>query len=125
MGMTFDEIEDAARKETGMSDSSNAGLPKETAQQIIRDGYHELLHGLPTLKTQVNQTTAAVTYLPETLDESVTEWPDAVAEWMTHVMHYIKWRMLIFSRMDQAQAARAKVEQAAWESVFRTTEFTR
>ena len=123
MATDFEDIERAVRDDTGMSGSSEITSPAIFA--YIRDAYHELLHGLPNLTVQLDPATGAITYLPEILTEDVTTLPDAMDIWVTHIKHYVKWRIFAHSRMDQAQAIRAKIELDNFQDVFRVSDIAR
>ena len=99
---------------------ASAKISTDDVSRFIRDGYHEILHGIPELKAQFNQSTGAITYLSETLPVTADSIPDGMDTYVPHLTHFVKWRILTFSRMDQAQAARAKLENDAFQEIFKS-----
>lgn len=123
MATPFTDIETAARKDVSMDGSSK--VSSDDIFRFIRDGYHEAMHGLTQIKAQYNATTGAISYLPETLDSTVDMIPDGMDGYVSHLTHYVKWRILTCSRMDTAQIARAKMELDAFQDIFRVSDVAR
>jgi hypothetical protein len=123
MAIPFSDIESDARRDVDMPSSAKVSSPD--VKRFIRDGYHEILHGMPELKCQMDSTTGIVTYLAENLDKNVDVIPDPMDGYVPHLTNYVKWRILTYSRMDTAQATRAKVELDAFNDIFRVSDIAR
>ncbi len=123
MATNFSDIESAVRADTSLRAASE--MKSEDIFRFIRAAYHEMFHTRPDLRTQFDETTGAITRLPEYLADDADVLPDFFDGWFSAVQHYVKWRMLTMYRMDAAQQARAKLEDEAFKGEMGTYQLQR